>query len=194
MPRTRRHIAGFPDLHVTSQLKLNCTAIDHDVAVFEPILLPRLSIDLHRLHVIAVLIVEVVGRDTKSLVAVDGHIDIREPRRLKQIHWLRDDRPQTQHLPQEPRVQCPGVAVARNTIVGIMETERTSACCVLHWGVISDYAQLICKYSRLCDALVLLVDVIVLVWSCEVRFIARLSVSDNSHEPTEAQCMLTQCS
>ena len=102
MPRTWGHWPRLPDLHLIPKFKLYSPTIYHDIAMFEPILVPSLTVNLHRLHVVAVLIVEVVGFDRQSFVAVDGHVDLREPWRFNKVNWLSDYWIKAEHLPQQP--------------------------------------------------------------------------------------------
>lgn len=90
MPGRRRHYTRLPDLRIAAQLKLYRSTIHKEVAMLQPILGPCLSIDLHRLHIVAVLVVEIVGFDGDRLVRVDGQIDLREPRRFDEVGGLRD--------------------------------------------------------------------------------------------------------
>lgn len=127
MPRARRHITALPSLRLTPQLKLNRATVDHNIAVFEPVLVPIPSVDLDRLYEIAVGVVQIRGRDAQSTVPIDGHVDILEPGRVDQIDRLCDNRIKPYHLPDEPGIKGAGIAVARDAVVCVLEAVETSA-------------------------------------------------------------------
>jgi hypothetical protein len=82
MPRTRRHLPRLPRTRLCPQLKLQSTAVQHQLIMLNPVLIPLFPIDLDALHVITIpLVAQTVGGDAKGMVAVDSHVDIVEPRR-----------------------------------------------------------------------------------------------------------------
>ena len=76
MPRTRRHITRFPSRHLTSQIELNRASICHNVTMVQPVLVPILAVDPNGLNIVTVVVIKIVGHNTKRLVAVDGHVDV----------------------------------------------------------------------------------------------------------------------
>lgn len=98
MSRTRRHLATFPPLRLTSQLELDRPSLHHNITVLDPVLFIWLTVHLNRLNEVAVRIVQVRGRNSEVLIAVDRHVDVLEPRRADQIHRLRDDGIEAEHL------------------------------------------------------------------------------------------------
>lgn len=86
MRRAGWYIPSLPNRLVVSQVEFDGTTIHHHVVMVEPVLDPVLSIDLDALNVEAALsqrraVFHIVAQDPQGLVAVDGHIDVREPRR-----------------------------------------------------------------------------------------------------------------
>jgi hypothetical protein len=66
--------------------------MEHHLIMLDPVLIPLFPIDLDTLHVIALLlVVQTIGGDAESVVAINGHVDIVEPRRAEQEDRLRDD-------------------------------------------------------------------------------------------------------
>ena len=102
MSRAWRYFARFPSFHIASKLELNCPSIDHNVAMVKPILIPRLAVDLDRLHIVAILVVKVVRSDPEILISINSHVDIGEPRRLDEVDCLGHNWIKAQHLPNEP--------------------------------------------------------------------------------------------
>jgi hypothetical protein len=89
MSRTRRHFSRLPRTRLTPQLKLQATTVKHQFIMLDPILIPLLPIDLDTLDVITLLlVVQTIGSDAESVVAVDGHVDIVEPRRANKEYRL----------------------------------------------------------------------------------------------------------
>lgn len=119
--------------------------------MLEPILVPLLPIDLYALHVVTVLPLTIRCYSDRG-VPVDSHIDVLKPWAFNQIHWLRCYRVQPNHLPDQPAVQRPSIAVARHTVWRIVE-------------------ELICKRTGSLNALVLLVEIVVKIRRCKVRLI-----------------------
>lgn len=117
MARRRRNLAGLPELHLGAELKLDRAAVHHNVIVRKPVLRPGLAVDLDALHVVP--LVQPRRGDAQRLVAVDGHVQVREPRRAQQVDGLRHDRVQADELPQEPRVHGAGVAVPGDAVGGV---------------------------------------------------------------------------
>lgn len=71
--------------------------------MLHPILIPLIAVDFHALNVVAAaFVVEPVGRDAKRVVVVDGDVDVVEPWRDDEEDRLRDDRVETELLPDEP--------------------------------------------------------------------------------------------
>lgn len=126
MPRTRRDRTRLPHLHFGSKIELNRASVDHDITMLKPILRPILAVYRHGLNIVAVRS-EVVGHDLQSAVAIDCHVDVREPRRAEQIDRLGDYRIDAEHLPNEPAIQSTGVAVAWHAIICVVEAAKTSA-------------------------------------------------------------------
>lgn len=55
------------------------SALSHDIVVLEPVLGPLLAVDLHPLHVVA--LIQAGGRDPQGAVPVDCHVEVGEPGR-----------------------------------------------------------------------------------------------------------------
>lgn len=92
----RGQIPSVPLGHFISKEEFDCAAVDHDVLMVEPVLVPVLAVDLDTLHKVPALpqgtgVRNVVGEDSQRLVNVDRHIDVAEPGRSEQVDWLRDD-------------------------------------------------------------------------------------------------------
>jgi hypothetical protein len=103
MARARRRLPRLPRRHVTSHLKLDRATCKHQLIMLNPILAPLLPINPHALQeVTASFIVESIGHDTESIVAVDSDVDIVEPRRTDKEDWLGNNRIEPQLLPDEP--------------------------------------------------------------------------------------------
>lgn len=124
MPRRRRYAARLPRLHVWPQFKLNQPPLHHNVLMFEPVLRPRLSVDLDTLNVIA--LVETLCGDSQRLVPVDRHVEVWEPWGRNKVHRLSNNRVDSEHLPEEPCVHCPCIAVAWDSVRSIFETIGSS--------------------------------------------------------------------
>ena len=90
--------------------------------MLKPILVPLDAVDLHTLHVVAIL-AQSFGFDSEGSVAIDCHVDVFEPRAFKQVYWSGYNRVKTQHLPYEPGVECAGVGVARHAVRCVAETD-----------------------------------------------------------------------
>jgi hypothetical protein len=85
------------------ELKLQATTMQHQLIMIDPILIPLLPVDLDALHVIALLlVVQTISGDAESVVAINSHVNIVEPRRAEQEDRLRDDGVEAQLLPDEP--------------------------------------------------------------------------------------------
>lgn len=80
MPWRWRNIASFPLRHIRTQVKLDCTAVHHDLVMVKPILGPRFAIDPHALDIEASGC-KTVRQHTERLVSIDSHVEIWEPRR-----------------------------------------------------------------------------------------------------------------
>lgn len=109
--------------------------------MLEPVLRPLPPVDLDALHVVALgSLVQARGSDPERLVAVDGHVEVREPGRGEQVDGLRDDRIDAEHVPEEPGVHGAGVAVAGDAVGGVFEalcfspSVSGSVCCFVLMG------------------------------------------------------------
>lgn len=87
-PRTRRHHPRLPKPHLTPQLKLHPSPLNHQLIMLDPILLPNLPIDLHTLHIIAILVIQTTSSDSQRLVPIDSDVDVFEPGRADEEDWL----------------------------------------------------------------------------------------------------------
>ena len=134
MPRTRRSLSTLPHLRLAPKHKLNRATLNHHVFMLKPISTPLHPVNLHTLYIIT-LITQSLGQDTKSLVAVDGHVDILEPGTLKKIDWRGHDGIETEHLPDEPGVESAGVGVAGHAVWRVAKAERCEMRLVTDCGV-----------------------------------------------------------
>lgn len=159
MRRTGRCLACFPLGLILANKELNDTSFNHDILMIEPVLGPLLTVDLDALDKIIRLaqsrrVRRTMAQDSEIFVNIDRDIDIAEPRRPKKIHRLRHDRVKAQHLPDQPRVESARIAVAGNSILGIVK-------------------ELICQHACLVDRLVLFVEIVVQIWCCKVWLVSR---------------------
>ena len=115
MPRTRRPLPTLPHLRLAPKHKLNRASLNHHIFMLNPILVPLHTIDLHPLYLVAI-ITQSFGQDAKSLIAVNRHVDIPEPGTFKEVDWRGHNGIETEHLPNEPRVEGSGVGVARHSV------------------------------------------------------------------------------
>lgn len=153
MSGTRRQCTSLPYTRIASKLELNRPTLDHDIRMLNPILIPWLAVDLHRLDIVTIRIVKIIRRDPQGPIIIDSHIDIREPRGFEQVNRLRDDRIETEHLPDEPRIQRTSIAISGHTVVGVVE-------------------ELVGEGARPLDRFPLFSDVIIQVWRCKVRLVS----------------------
>lgn len=66
--------------------------MQHQLIMLDPVFIPLLPIDLDTLDVVTLLlVVQTIGGDTESVVAIDGHVDIIKPRRANKEYWLCHD-------------------------------------------------------------------------------------------------------
>lgn len=92
----RRQSTSLPHRFFVSQEELDCAAVDHDILMIEPILVPVLAIDLDALHKEPALsqagfVGDIVGKNPQCLVDIDCYVYICKPWRIEQVHWLRDN-------------------------------------------------------------------------------------------------------
>lgn len=158
MRRTRWCLASLPLSLILTNKELNNTSFDHNFLMIEPVLSPLLTIDLYTLNKIVGLaeirrVRGTMAQDSQILVDIDCDINIVEPRRPKKIHRLRHDRVKAQHLPYQPGVERACIAVAGDSILGIVK-------------------ELICQCPCLIDRLVLFVEVMIQVWCCKVWLVS----------------------
>ena len=82
MPRTGWYRSCIPLDRPFPKIELYRTAVNHDIAVIQPILVPILAVDSHRLYEEAVVrVVQIVGIYAQSLVLANAHGNLGEPRR-----------------------------------------------------------------------------------------------------------------
>lgn len=173
MPRRRRHLPRLPDLHLRSQLELNRAPLNHDIFVFEPVLVPRLPVDLDALHVVAAgSLVQPRRSYPERLVTVDGHVEVREPGRGEQVDGLRDDWVDAQHVPQEPGVHSASVAVAGDAVGSVFEAGGFAVSFGTRFAISMDFSLLLIgEAATALDTLRLLVDVVVEIGCRKVRLV-----------------------
>lgn len=85
MSRTRRHLSRFPLLCLWAKLELQSAAANHQLVMLNPVLLPRLAVGFYALYEeTSVFVVKSIGCYAEGGIAVDGHVDVREPGRADQ--------------------------------------------------------------------------------------------------------------
>lgn len=72
MSRRGWYISALPRLRILAELKLDSSAIDHGIFVLEPVLCPLFPVDLHALHVDAV--VQPDRGDAERFIPVNCHV------------------------------------------------------------------------------------------------------------------------
>ena len=166
MSRAGRQISLLPHKLLLTHIKLDHTTIHHDILMLKPIPIPLLTIDFHRLNIVPILPESpriAITPNPQRSIAVHGHVDVVEPRRLEKIHGLRHDRVQAEHGPYEPGVGRAGVAVSRDAVEGVLEV-------------------LVGEGAGLVDGFVRFVEVVVEVREAEVGFVPVRSVDKSLTE------------
>src|SRR5689334_12793870 len=105
---TRWHITSFPYYRFLTKIKFDGATLMENVIMVEPVLIPLNPIDLHALHIEAIF-GKPIRRNSQGLISTNRHVDIAKPRRLEKVYWLCHNWVETQHLPDQPRIQGPSI-------------------------------------------------------------------------------------